>query len=109
MQRLQCGVKTEEAIEVDRAALCRLARRTHSDRATARVVRLLTERHHHVETIDGAALEDADQRLLALRRAGLRQQRTLEKLGWHTQRQQSQRATAYEHSAMHCFLYVVTS
>jgi len=96
-------VKTEEAIEVDRAVLGRLGGRSNRDRAATRVVGLLAERHNHVEAIDCAALEDADQRLLAFRRARLRQQRSLQKLRRHAQRQQSQGATAYEHSALHLF------
>src|SRR5690242_19977028 len=61
----------EEPVEIERAALCAGLR--NRDRWAVLVIGALTERDDHVETVDGAALEDGNQDLLAgprrLRRA----------------------------------------
>src|SRR5581483_3279198 len=65
-ERLKRRMESEEAIEIDDA----IAR--NRDRRPRRVVRLLAVRHHDVQSVDGAALEDRDENLASLRRRSVR-------------------------------------
>ena len=57
-------MQAEEAVEVERAiGACRRA--WECDGGAQLVVALLTERHHHVQTVDGATLENRHQNFLA--------------------------------------------
>ncbi len=70
LQRRHAGVQAEEAVEIERSAVATAPRLGNRDRRPRRVVRPLAERHHHVEAVDGPALEDRDQDLAALRTGG---------------------------------------
>ena len=63
VKRGHARMQAEEAVEIDRAVT--LVRLRNRDRRPRAVVRLFAERDDHVEPVDGAALEDRDQDLLA--------------------------------------------
>src|SRR5256885_2280430 len=67
------GVEPEEAVEIDRRVL-RAARAGPLNRkyGTVAIEIAIAVRHHDVEAVRRAALEDADQRLLAFLRRRLR-------------------------------------
>src|SRR5688500_7087602 len=93
VERTQCRMEAKESIEIECPVA--LARRCCNRSGPAPlVVRLLTERHHHVEAVDCAALEDADERLLARVRRGLREQRPGQEVRWQSECEQCQRAAA---------------
>ena len=60
LERRQPRMQAEEAVEIDRRARSRPGRADRDARARLVVV-ALAERHDHVQSVDGAALEDRDQ------------------------------------------------
>src|SRR5438876_1444682 len=68
----ECGVKGEEAVEIDRGLGLSGRRWGDPDATPGRVIGGVTVRDHHTEPIHRPPLEDGDQDLTApVRRAGL--------------------------------------
>ena len=99
LERLQPGIESKEAVEIERARRSvRRPGRCDRDARPRAVILLVAERHDHVEAVDRAALKDGDEPLRPRGRArGKRRAR--QERGRKPEADQRERAVLQEDSS----------